>query len=92
MTTKTKNTVIGVVVGVGGAIIFAGIFIVAWRIWGRSKKSDDSDGLMGFRVGTGSGHEKNVSLGGAGGADNPFQRTLESYHNPNNTVNASSNF
>ena len=89
MTTKTKNTVIGVVVGVGGAIILAGLFIVVWRIWGRSKKEDESDGLMGFRGGS-SGHEKSGSVGAAGTA-NPFQSTLENYHNPA-TVNASSNF
>lgn len=86
MSTKTKNTVIGVVVGVGGAIILAGLFVVAWRIWGRRKNEDESDGLMGFRS-DGLGEKP----GSAAGAANPFQSTLEQYHNPRN-VNASSNF
>jgi hypothetical protein len=92
MSTKTRNTVIGVVVGVGGAIILAGLFIVAWRIWGRKKSEDESDGLMGFRTGS-AGHEKDGSVGGvAAGPSNPFQTTLDQYHNPNGRVNASSNF
>jgi len=92
MSTKTKNTVIGVVVGVGGAIILAGLLIVAWRIWGRNKKTDENDdGLMGFRSGSGTAgsHEKSSSLTGT---PNPFQSTLENYHNPAKQVNASSNF
>jgi hypothetical protein len=91
MSPKTKSTVIGVVVGVGGAIVLAGLFVVAWRIWGRRKNEDDSDGLMGFRSGS-AGHEKSSSVSGNGAAANPFQSTLENYHNPARNVNASSNF
>ncbi|PMD32270.1 hypothetical protein L207DRAFT_518682 [Hyaloscypha variabilis F] len=90
MSPKTKTTVIGVVVGVGGTIVLAGLFVVAWRIWGRKKNEDESDGLMGFRSGS-TGHEKSGSVSG-GGAPNPFQSTLENYHNPSRNVNASSNF
>lgn len=90
MSAKTKSTVIGVVVGVGGAIVLAGLFVVAWRIWGRKKNEDESDGLMGFRSGS-AGHEKPNSGTGNGPA-NPFQSTLENYHNPARNVNASSNF
>jgi len=91
MSHKTKITVIGVVVGVGGAIVLGGLFIVAWRIWGRKKSSDEGDGLMGFQTGS-AGHEKTGSVGGTAQA-NPFQSTLENYHNPARTnVNASSNF
>jgi hypothetical protein len=89
MSPKTKSTVIGVVVGVGGAIVLAGLFVVAWRIWGRRKNEDESDGLMGFRSGS-AGHEKSNSV--SGNAPNPFQSTLENYHNPARNVNASSNF
>lgn len=93
MSTKTKNTVIGVVVGVGGAIVLAGLFVVAWRIWGRKKNEDENDGLMGFtRAGSSGGHEKSNSLGGGSASANPFQSTLENYHNPAKNVNASSNF
>jgi len=90
MSAKTKTTVIGVVVGVGGAIVLAGLFVVAWRIWGRKKNEDEGDGLMGFRSGS-AGHEKSNSVSGSG-APNPFQSTLENYHNPSRNVNASSNF
>jgi hypothetical protein len=90
MSPKTKSTVIGVVVGIGGAIVLAGLLVVAWRIWGRKKSEDESDGLMGFRSGS-AGHEKADGVSGAGAA-NPFQSTLENYHNPAKQVNASSNF
>jgi hypothetical protein len=89
MSPKTKATVIGVVVGIGGAIILGGLAIVAWRIWGRKKGDDEGDDLMEFR--TGSGHEKKDSNGNPI-APNPFQSTLENYHNPARQVNASSNF
>ncbi|RDL40879.1 uncharacterized protein BP5553_00858 [Venustampulla echinocandica] len=88
MSSKTKNTVIGVVVGVGGAIILAGLGVVAWRIWGRKKKGDESDDLMGYRASSAAG-EKTTAQGPAA---NPFQSTLENYHNPARNVNASSNF
>jgi len=92
MSDSTKKTVIGVVVGVGGAIILAGLGIVAYRIWGRKKNEDESDGLMGFRTGS-AGHEKTGSLSSPGVPPaNPFQTTLDQYHNPNRHVNASSNF
>jgi len=92
MSKKTKTTVIGVVVGVGGAIVLGGLFIVAWRIWGRKKNEEEGDGLMGFRTGS-AGHEKTSSVSGATGQANPFQSTLENYHNPaRGNVNASSNF
>ncbi|KAG9233727.1 hypothetical protein BJ875DRAFT_35224 [Amylocarpus encephaloides] len=90
MSDKTRNTIIGVVVGVGGAAIFAGLFLVAWRIWGRKKKTDENDGLMGF----GGASETKPALGsGSTATATPFQSTLETYHNPaRGNVNASSNF
>jgi len=89
MSTKTKNTIIGVVVGIGGAAVLGGLLIVAWRIWGRKKNEEESDGLMGYNEGA-AAHEKVGSVGAAG-TSNPFQSTLETYHKPAN-VNASSNF
>jgi len=91
MSTQTRNTVIGVVVGIGGAILLAGLGIVAYRIWGRKKDNDDDDGLMGFRGGS-AGQEKTGSQSGGAAMGNPFQSTLENYHNPAKQVNASSNF
>lgn len=81
---------IGVVVGIGGAIVLAGLFIVAWRIWGRKKSDDDNDELTGFRTGS-AGNEKS-SLASGPATTSPFQTTLDQYHNPSRHVNASSNF
>jgi hypothetical protein len=89
MSTKTRNTVIGVVVGIGGAAILGGLFIVAWRIWGRPKKEDETDGLMGGYHDNNINAEKNGSVSGA--AANPFQSTLENYHQPGR-MNPSANF
>ncbi|CZT10722.1 uncharacterized protein RCO7_11630 [Rhynchosporium graminicola] len=91
MSTKTRSTIIGVVVGIGGAIILAGLGFVAYRIWGRRKNADENDGLMFGNT----GHEKTGSLSAAGATNaSPFTSTLEDYHNParNGNVNASSNF
>jgi len=89
MSSGTRNTIIGVCVGVGGAIILAGLFAVAWRVWGKKRRGEaaEADGLM-MDNGRGFGHEKSSSVSGA----NPFQSTLESYHNPANNVNTASNF
>ncbi len=87
MTTQTRNTVIGVVVGVGGAIILGGLALVAWRIWGRKKHQDENDGLMDY----GSTVEKPETMGGSMAGRTPFQSTLESYHAPTQ-VNTAANF
>ncbi|KFY23271.1 hypothetical protein V493_05958 [Pseudogymnoascus sp. VKM F-4281 (FW-2241)] len=85
MDTKTRNTVIGVVVGVGGAIFLALVFLVFWKFWGRRRaaRTQDDDALMMTSPG-----EKPDTASTA----NPFQSTLESYHAPQRPVNASSNF
>lgn len=87
MSTKTRNTIIGVVVGIGGAILLGGLFIVAWKIWGRNKKEDENDGLMGGYDPVSAGIEKTEG----GSAPNPFQSTLEGYHQPGRG-NVSANF
>lgn len=91
MSTKTKNTIIGVVVGVGGAIILAVGGLFAWRIWGRKKSADENDDLMGYNNGFGQPEQKSDAGGSPGNGRSPFQSTLESYHAPTQ-VNASSNF
>lgn len=85
MSTQTRNTVIGVVVGVGGAIILGGLGFVAWRIWGRKKHQEENDVLMDY----GSGVEK-PDTGNSMNGRTPFQSTLESYHAP--TPNTAANF
>lgn len=85
MSKQTRNTVIGVVVGVGGAIILAGLGIVAWRIWGRKRHSDEADNLMEYN------DAGKPEVGGSMVGRTPFQSTLESYHAPTH-VNQASNF
>jgi hypothetical protein len=95
MSPQTRNIVIGVVVGVGGAVILAALGLLAWRIWGRKKATDDGDDLMAYGgPGSSYGAEKSEMGSSAGGTTNtrtPFQSTLESYHAPTN-VNPSANF
>lgn len=85
-----KKIIIGVVVGVGGAILIGAIGVVVWRIRARRRAAgeDDATDLMsGTAVGTGV-REKAPSPA-AGGT--PFRSTLDQYHNPG-PVNAASNF
>ncbi|KAL9042190.1 MAG: hypothetical protein Q9180_000770 [Flavoplaca navasiana] len=83
-----KRIVIGVVVGIGGAILLGGIAIVAWRIWGRKgRTTDDDNDLMDSHPGS-SGHEKHSSVSG----QSPFRSTLDQYHNQTGPVNTASNF
>ncbi|GAO15053.1 uncharacterized protein UV8b_02339 [Ustilaginoidea virens] len=91
MATKTRNTVIGVVVGVGGAIVLATLGLVAWRIWGRKKHNEEHHGLMDYDL-SAPGVEKSERGSSAGGAQpSPFRSTLENYHQPGQ-MNASANF
>ncbi|KAK4181791.1 hypothetical protein QBC36DRAFT_40963 [Triangularia setosa] len=87
MTEQTRNTVIGVVVGVGGAIVLAGLGFVAWRIWGKKKQQEEQDTLMDDYSAVG---EKPDTIGSTS-TRTPFQSTLESYHAPTQ-VNTASNF
>lgn len=99
MSTETRNTIIGVVVGVGGAIVLAVAGVFAWRIWGRKKHSEENDGLMSYTNGT-EGKSEVGALGagstvsGANTGRSPFQSTLESYHAPTRPerANPSANF
>ncbi|KAJ6788026.1 hypothetical protein PWT90_06221 [Aphanocladium album] len=92
MPAKTRNTVIGVVVGIGGAILLGAIGMVAYRIWGRRKHSEENDGLMSYNMST-NGYEKHEPSNSISSTQRtPFQSTLENYHQPQSNVNASSNF
>jgi hypothetical protein len=97
MSTGTRNTVIGVVVGVGGAIVLGALAFVAWRIWGRKRGAREDDGLSGGYGGATTApyapmdKSEAGSSAGVGAQRNPFQSTLETYHAPTQ-VNASSNF
>lgn len=98
MSAQTRNTIIGVVVGVGGAIILAVAGLFVWRMWGRKKAAAEDDGLMdygtpGYHPGPAEPKEPSVpgssTVGSTGRS--PFQSTLESYHAPTQ-VNTASNF
>ncbi|KAI4154624.1 MAG: hypothetical protein L6R39_001361 [Caloplaca ligustica] len=83
-----KRIVIGVVVGIGGAILLGGIAVVVWRIWGRKGHSNEEDNdLMDSHPGS-SGREKRSSISG----HSPFRSTLDQYHNHGGPVNTASNF
>lgn len=85
---KTRNTIIGVVVGVGGAIILGGLAVVIYRLRrNRNRGQDDHDDLMhaGAAVGAHS-HENSTA------STSPFKSTLDQYHSPGGRVNPSSNF
>jgi len=89
MSVQTRNTIIGVVVGVGGFIVLAVIGLVAWRIWGRRKTPEENDG---YQYGTAYAPVEKPDTGASAGTGrSPFQSTLESYHAPTQ-VNTASNF
>lgn len=92
MTPQTRSTVIGVVVGIGGAIILAGLGFVAWRIWGRKKSQEEADNLMvDYNSLSHSSEKPDTNTVGSASGRSPFQSTLESYHAPTQ-VNTASNF
>lgn len=95
MSTSTRNTIIGVVVGVGGAIILAGVALAIWKIRNKRKNAEENDGLIGYGGYTAGAAEKPDSFSAGGpsttGGRTPFQSTLESYHTPTQ-VNQASNF
>ncbi|OJJ61144.1 hypothetical protein ASPSYDRAFT_794435 [Aspergillus sydowii CBS 593.65] len=85
-----KKIIIGVVVGVGGAILIGAIGVVVWRIRARRRAAgeDDATDLMSGTA-VGSGVREKAPSPAAGGT--PFRSTLDQYHNPG-PVNAASNF
>jgi len=91
MSAKTRNTIIGAVVGIGGAIVIGAVALIAWRIWGRKKRAEENDGLMAYDAQYNSVKPEGVSPSGTATQNNPFQSTLENYHQPGQ-VTASSNF
>lgn len=91
LSSSQKNIIIGVVVGVGGAIIIGAIAVVMWRIRARRRAAADNDDGADLMSGTavGAGAREKAPSPGAGGT--PFRSTLDQYHNPG-PVNAASNF
>lgn len=91
MSNQTRNTVIGVVVGVGGAAILAGIAFLFFRLH-RKKQPEEGDGLMEYDTGYPAAEKKSdVGSTSPNAGRSPFQSTLETYHAPTQ-VNTASNF
>ena len=96
LTPNTRNIVIGVVVGVGGAILLGALGLVAWRIRSRKKAAEESEGLMEYSSGYATIDKTEPPNSATGTAPSsasrsPFQTTLDTYHQPNQ-VNTASNF
>ncbi|KAI0476253.1 hypothetical protein GGR56DRAFT_641851 [Xylariaceae sp. FL0804] len=95
ISTGTKHTIIGVTVGVGGAIILAVAGVLFWRLRSKRRSQEENEELVSYGHGFGGPGtaEKTEPAGpvGAGPGRSPFQSTLESYHAPTQT-NAASNF
>jgi hypothetical protein len=87
-----KKIIIGVVVGVGGAIVIGVLAIVIWRIQKKrnGQYNEEDDDLMGGTA-VGSGPREKAPSPAAGAQGTPFKSTLDQYHNPG-PVNAASNF
>lgn len=85
-----KKIIIGVVVGVGGAIVLGVLGVVIWRIQKKRNEqyNDEDDDLMGGTA-VGSGPREKAPSPAQGST--PFKSTLDQYHNPG-PVNAASNF
>lgn len=93
LSSHDKQVIIGVVVGVGGALIIGAIGVVIWRLRSRKGSRSDADEAADLMSGTavGTGNREKAPSPGAGHGNTPFQSTLDQYHNPG-PVNAASNF
>ncbi|KAL8693670.1 MAG: hypothetical protein Q9218_001527 [Villophora microphyllina] len=88
LNSSQKRIIIGVVVGIGGAILLGGIAVVAWRVWGRKGRSSDGNNDLTDSHPGSSGREKRSSISG----QSPFRSTLDQYHHQTGPVNTASNF
>jgi len=83
ISTSTRNTIIGVVVGVGGAIVIGALLIVAFRL--RRRKSAGVAATDDARPSPTSTHPIRPQ-------QDAFKENLDQYHKPHGTVNPSANF
>lgn len=90
MTPQTRSTVIGVVVGLGGAIVLAGVAFLVFRLY-RKRQPEEADGLIDYNSGYTAAEKSDVASSTSQTGRSPFQSTLESYHAPTQ-VNTASNF
>ncbi|KAI0010435.1 hypothetical protein F4779DRAFT_577528 [Xylariaceae sp. FL0662B] len=88
----TKNVIIGVCVGVGGAIVLGVAGLLFWRLRSKKRNPEESEELVSYGDGfAGPGTAEKSDAGTTNPSRSPFQSTLESYHAPTQT-NAASNF
>ncbi|KAI1433559.1 hypothetical protein GGR50DRAFT_668180 [Xylaria sp. CBS 124048] len=88
----TRSTIIGVTVGVGGAIILAAAGILYWRLHNKRRNQEENEELITYGAGFGGpGTAEKVEPTIPAHARSPFQSTLETYHAPTQ-ANAASNF
>jgi hypothetical protein len=80
---SAKKTIGGVVGGIGGALLLAGLGYTAWRIWGKKKTLHDDDLYD-------PNHQEKLSTS-TDNQSTPFRNNLEQYHQPG-PVNTASNF
>ncbi|EAS32762.1 uncharacterized protein CIMG_03786 [Coccidioides immitis RS] len=82
---SSRNIIIGVVVGVGGAVLLSGLALVVYRLRRKrnARTEPDEDDLTGTALGS---HSHAASM-----SSSPFKTTLDQYHNPG-PVNPASNF
>ncbi|RYP77840.1 hypothetical protein DL771_000937 [Monosporascus sp. 5C6A] len=92
MTPETKNIIIGVTVGIGGAIILGVGALMYWRLRNKQRNNEESEDLVSYGNGFGGpGTAEKPDTAGSASGRSRFQSTLESYHAPSQ-ANAASNF
>ncbi|KAI2632737.1 hypothetical protein GGS21DRAFT_521030 [Xylaria nigripes] len=93
ITATERNTIIGVTVGVGGAIILTAAGILYWRLRNKRRGQDENEELITYGPGFGGPGtaEKTEPIGPSANVRSPFQSTLETYHAPTQ-ANTASNF
>jgi NhaP-type Na+/H+ or K+/H+ antiporter len=88
-----RSVIIGVTVGIGGAILLAAGGFLFWRLRNKRRTQEESEELISYGAGFGGPGtaEKSEASGPSAAARSPFQSTLETYHAPTQ-ANAASNF
>lgn len=92
MSKDNQKIIIGVTVGVGGAIILGAAALLYWRLRNKKRSGEENEDLVSYGTGfPGPGTAEKSEPASSPGGRSPFQSTLESYHAPTST-NAASNF
>ncbi|KAF3054776.1 hypothetical protein GL218_07418 [Daldinia childiae] len=92
LSTQDRNTIIGVCVGVGGAIVLVAAGVLFRRLRNNKRSQEENEELVSYGDGFGGpGTAEKSEPSGSTAGRSPFQSTLESYHAPTH-ANAASNF